>query len=336
MLLNGTSIINQDGDKVKGWIETKSTNLLQENPSATSISCIYTHDDLGRILTEQKTFPDGIIACTYAYDHKDNIVTEDKTVTGPDGIPLTTNCVYDYLFGDRLLTEDFTFDGVTKRLQDLKYDDHEWLTQKVIGNGIQTLDFAYTGRGWIEFINDPSVINGSQQSSTGTMDVFGMQLNYENGNTALDAPADRAGNISWVEWKNYGIPTEQYGYKYDASYRLLQANYNVIDPNCNLGYLEGAYDMRITNYDGRGNIEGIIRNGIDASDACNAVSMIDSLTMSYDGDRLIRVIENIDDDICLDTIILPALIDRDTTFTASIIIVQSTDVACGVNVFLIA
>ena len=334
--LDGLSIIDQDGDRVKGWIETKTTNLLNENPGSNTITCVYTHDDLGRVLTELKTYPEGSISNTFAYDHKDNLITEDKVVTGPDGQVTNTNCTFDYQFGDRLLTEDFSFNGITKQLQNLKYNDNEWLTQKIIGNGIQTIDFAYTNRGWLEYINDPNTINAGLQSTTGAMDVFGMKLNYEIGNATLEAPADKVGNISWVEWKNYGIPTEQYGYAYDDTYRIKQAKYNVLAPNCNLGYLEGAYNMSIGDYDGRGNIKNIVRNGIDHSDACNQVAMIDSLTMNYEGDLLIQTIENIDDVVCIDTIILPSIINQDTTFQANIIIVNSTTVACGINLFLIA
>ena len=130
--------------------------------------------------------------------------------------------------------------------------------------------------------------------SNSEANLFGMELHYFDGNSELNAPPQYNGNISWVEWANFREPVQRYGYTYDGANRLLAAKYEAEKIETCEKMFQGVYDVVISDYDDRGNIQGIRRNGI--TEIINDVptfGLIDDLSYTYNGNtNLLDRVEN--------------------------------------------
>ncbi len=168
-------------------------------------------------------------------------------------------------------------------------------------NLMQTMDYAYNIRGWLTKINDPATV-----SSTG--DLFGMELFYNNTDGSLPNNALFNGNISAIKWQTVqptGISTpvtsgqKAYKYSYDKLNRILTGDYSEM-VNSTWDNTTKKYSETILNitsgktYDLNGNIQGIMRNGLQLP--TNAIGPIDLLKYTYDGNKLIAVEDNITTD----------------------------------------
>ena len=73
-------------------------------------------------------------------------------------------------------------------------------------NGVQRDKTNTAGRGWLKKINEPD-LSGADN------DLFGMELMYNEGLTALNGTAQYNGNISGIKWKSgsYGSVQKAYG-----------------------------------------------------------------------------------------------------------------------------
>jgi RHS repeat-associated protein len=125
------------------------------------------------------------------------------------------------------------------------FNDLGELTTKTLGCNLQTLDYAYTMRGWLNNINNPN-------SLVAEKDLFGMTLAYDN-----------VGNITNQTYSNakaktlQGIPNIQarpvynYGFAYDGLNRILSGTLNQ----------NGSQVFALTgmSYDDNGNIKTLNR-----------------------------------------------------------------------------
>ena len=152
---------------------------------------------------------------------------------------------------------------------------------------LQSIDYRYNLRGWLETINDVGLgsTSGNPDSNV-SGDLFGMRL-YYNATTITDQKARYNGNISAATWrqKNSSV-VRSYRYDYDRTNRLLDAYFQQRSPSASTWESANSnFETRGIAYDANGNIKSLSRY-----DGNNA--LMDKLTYSYGnttGDRLLQV-----------------------------------------------
>ncbi|MBW8687908.1 DUF6443 domain-containing protein [Chitinophaga rhizophila] len=196
---------------------------------------------------------------------------------------LLTIMTYDH--GGRLLT-------VKKRLNDdvsqermvaaNSYNELGQLRLKRLGvtaSGamLDTLNYTYNIRGWLQGINKNFVNSGNVTSNW-----FGQELSYDYGFTA----AQLNGNIAGVKWKTRADSAFAYGYNYDRANRLTGAYFTQRN---GASWAQGAKDFSVSNlsYDANGNIKTMLQKGMVGT----ASKTIDSLIYTYpsNSNRLLGV-----------------------------------------------
>ncbi|MFZ4414443.1 MAG: RHS repeat domain-containing protein, partial [Bacteroidales bacterium] len=140
--------------------------------------------------------------------------------------------------------------------------------KKLHGSGsgfVQTEDFQYTIRGWLEKINDVHKPGN---------DLFAMGLNYTNG-----IVPQFNGNISAIDWVSSKFPEpNSYSYTYDQLNRLLTSTFAA----------SGNFNESLT-YDNNGNIATLVRAGQTAT---GVFGPVDDLAYIYTGNQLNNVNDN--------------------------------------------
>ncbi|WP_236059486.1 DUF6443 domain-containing protein [Chitinophaga rhizophila] len=196
---------------------------------------------------------------------------------------LRTSMTYDH--GGRLLT-------VKKRLNDdvtqertvaaNSYNELGQLRLKRLGvttSGamLDTLNYTYNIRGWLQGINKNFVNSGNV-----TTNWFGQELSYDYGFTA----AQLNGNIAGVKWKTRADSAFAYGYNYDRANRLTGAYFTQRN---GASWAQGVKDFSVSNlsYDANGNIKTMLQKGMIGT----ASKTIDSLIYTYpsNSNRLLGV-----------------------------------------------
>ena len=231
----------------------------------------------------------------YTYSHNDYLDMTDKvkqkldftgnvlemtTVHLKDGVEnITATEKFTYDHTGRLLKHTHQVVGHPEEtLAENVYDELGQLVQKKVGNNpiapLQTVDYSYNIRGWLQQINDINNIGN---------DLFGFRINYDDpvGGTAL-----YNGNISQVHWRtnNTDNSLKNYNYSYDALNRITGAIDNT-----------GNYNLTSVSYDKNGNILSLSRNG-HLNEQANAFGIMDDLTYSYDsGNKLLKVEDTAND-----------------------------------------
>jgi RHS repeat-associated protein len=186
---------------------------------------------------------------------------------------LLTSMAYDN--GGRLLT-------VKKRLNDdvsqerliaaNSYDELGQLKLKRLGvassgSVIDSLNYTYNIRGWLQGINKNFVNSG-----TSTSNWFGQELSYDYG---FDSSLYN-GNISGVKWKTRADSTWAYGYSYDKANRLTGAYFTQKNGG---SWAQDKKDFTVSNltYDANGNIKSMWQKGMIGT----SIDTIDRLSYTY-------------------------------------------------------
>lgn len=146
----------------------------------------------------------------------------------------------------------------------------------------QSIDYRYTIRGWLEFINQNSLAEGGiagSQINAGA-DLFGQQFAYDDPVTGLTGQQPQFnGNISAVTWNSSELSQPgAYAYGYDLVNRLTTADH------FSNGSPTLSYDVSNISYDKNGNINSLLRRGDDGS-------VMDNLDYDYLGNQLTSVEE---------------------------------------------
>lgn len=253
------------------------------------ISSIY-YDDKGRTLekvSSNSVNGKEIIASLYNFNNKTLSTylshTNPRSLLTPQTSLLTT---LNYDDGGRLLS-------IKKRINDdpaqdkiiaaHSYNELAMLQQKRLGvtgtTQLDTLTYTYNIRGWIQGINKAFVNTGS------TDNWFGQELDYDNGFSTNQYN----GNVSGIKWKSRsnGIP-RAYGYNYDATGRLIKADFNQQNTS-GAAWTADKADFTVSNltYDANGNIGSIKQQGLIG----NAIGNVDNLSYTYQSgtNRLLSV-----------------------------------------------
>jgi len=144
---------------------------------------------------------------------------------------------------------------------------------------LQSLDYSYNIRGWLNGINKRS--NGNDLG-----DVFFQELVYDSTISALYCEANYNGNITASIWKHSrSLTGKGYGYTYDNLNRLTKAVYGEFGGgNWNIN---DKYSNPMIDYYDNGNIKRLQRKG-----PCGTNTTLDDLNYYYDGNRIIGVNDN--------------------------------------------
>lgn len=218
--------------------------------------------------TESELDFGGTIKQTKAY-HK-RLATDTEKV-------ISQNFEYDEQ--NRLKKQTHQIDGSeTEILAENTYNELSQLSQKKVGNGLQTIDYQYDIRGVLTKINDPSNLGNK---------LFGYEVKYQNPEYTNVAQGKSNGNISEIDWKTAsdGI-LKRYSFVYDPLNRLKDAIY--AEPGTTVPH-NNKYNEHVT-YDLNGNIKTLKRNAFAISG--NTATLVDDLAYQYTGNRLDKVVEN--------------------------------------------
>jgi RHS repeat-associated protein len=204
---------------------------------------------------------------------------------GELGITLSEGFIYDSQ--NRLLQHYHKVDDKPEViLTDNTYNELSQLTNKKVGNNLQSIDYAYNIRGWLTGIN-------KNQMSVPNLDgkLFSYRIKY-NEKEGIDNPDPSQfagknvvpkynGNIAEVDWRaietlgtNPSLTPKRYGYVYDGLNRLTAGYYQ--NPN-NPFSMENIESL---SYDLNGNISGLYRTSVINSGTMTP-TIIDNLQYVY-------------------------------------------------------
>ncbi|MDR6525265.1 RHS repeat-associated protein [Chryseobacterium rhizosphaerae] len=202
------------------------------------------------------------------------VVTKHKRLTTDTERMITENFEYDAQ--NRLLVHKHQVDSnPVETLAQNTYNELSQLSNKKVGNNLQSIDYAYNIRGWMTKINDPANLNGK---------LFGYTIRYNNPVNTPYAPGRYNGNIAEVDWRtsNDNI-LKRYSYSYYAQNRLMFGHYS--EPMATVPE-SSLYDEYLE-YDLNGNITVLSRNSKNPN---SGFAMgIDNLNYTYAGNRLTNI-----------------------------------------------
>jgi RHS repeat-associated protein len=225
----------------------------------------------------------GAVLATYLRHQNPKSVTLQST--------LLTGMTYDH--GGRLLTIKKRLNdniGEEKLIVSNSYNELGQLRLKRLGvtssgGVLDSLNYTYNIRGWLQGINKNFVNAGASTSNW-----FGQELSYDYGfvNNQFN------GNIGGVKWKTRSDSAWAYGYSYDRANRLTGADFT----QRNGSWALGTKDFSVSNlsYDANGNIKTMLQKGMVGTTS----KTIDSLTYTYASNNIsnrLRGVRDIDSSI---------------------------------------
>jgi RHS repeat-associated protein len=135
------------------------------------------------------------------------------------------------------------------------------------GGVIDSLNYTYNVRGWLQGINKNFVNNGLSTSNW-----FGQELSYDYGFDSVQYN----GNIAGVKWKTRADSAWAYGYSYDKANHLTGAYFTQKNGG---SWAQDKKNFSVNNlsYDANGNIKTMLQKGMIGTTS----KTIDSLIYSY-------------------------------------------------------
>lgn len=234
--------------------------------------------------------------------------TRVESKLGFSGITLNTSTYHLRRQGEGsvVVHERFVYDNQNRPLQhfhkvDLnpeillaenQYNDLSQLSNKKVGDNLQSVDYAYNIRGWLTGINPDQM----QVADLGGK-LFSYKIRY-NGKEGITNPdqgqfpgknveAKYNGNIAEVDWRsvenignNPSVTPKRYGYVYDKLNRLTAGYYQ----NPTNAYTKE--NLESLSYDLNGNITKLFRTSVLQG---TIAAKIDDLTYTYFGNQAIKV-----------------------------------------------
>ncbi len=191
--------------------------------------------------------------------------TTTRHTKGSNPIIVTVDTfTYDHM--GRALKQTQAINGQEETIVENSYNALGQLDNKIVGGGLQQVDYKYNVRGWLKRINDVNNLGN---------DLFAYEINRnapKHGATGL-----YNGNISEIEWRTGNDDVKRwYSYGYDPLNRILSATSN-----------DGNYNVSGINYDLNGNITSLNRNGWQNS---SSYANMDVLSYEYNtGNKLLKV-----------------------------------------------
>jgi RHS repeat-associated protein len=175
-------------------------------------------------------------------------------------------------------------------LTDNIYNDISQITNKKVGNNLQSIDYNYNIRGWLTDINKTEMLIPNLGNK-----LFAYKIKYNqkegitNADPAMfagkDVVAKYNGNIAEVDWRsvenignNPSLTPKRYGYVYDNLNRLTAGYYqNPTNPSSKERLESISYDLN-------GNMSNLYRTSIVENQNTTA-TVIDNLAYNYLGNQ---------------------------------------------------
>ncbi|WP_223609322.1 DUF6443 domain-containing protein, partial [Chryseobacterium sp. OSA05B] len=215
----------------------------------------------GYTKTESQLDFAGVTKQTKVYHKRQNIDTER-----------VISQTFEYDSQNRLKKQWHQVDGRASELMaENTYNELSQLSNKKVGNNLQSINYTYNVRGSLIKVNDPANL-GTQ--------LFGYEVKYQNPQNTSVSVGKYNGNISEVIWKTASDHiVRQYNYQYDALNRLKKGTYS--EPGASVPQ-NGMFNETVV-YDVNSNITSLQRNGKSVS---SSAQLIDNLTYNYSGNKL--------------------------------------------------
>ena len=251
----------------------------------------YWYDQRGRSIGAQEINHLGGITTTHTEQSWAGITTKVETQHQRTANAAIVTVKERFVYNDRNYLEEH-YHQVNSRPEELlakyTYNELGQVTNKQVGNNLQSIDYDYNIRGWLTNINNTGAI-GSK--------LFAYKINYDQRDGLetpnLDFPTHKVqprynGNITEVAWKAVDIIDEapadtpqRQGFVYDQASRLLAGFYQMPDnPSIK------ANSEIIEEYDPNGNIIKLKRTGGLQK---GRVKMMDNLNYTVEGNRITSV-----------------------------------------------
>ncbi len=265
------AVTPEEHTDVRGMATGSKVRILGTDDWLTTVMF---YDDRGRVVqTQGENHMGGTDISTTQYDFAGRVLHTYTVHNNPLASANSTTRIlkeFDYDHAGRLLTvkEKLGDTGSLKTLVTNSYNALGELETKSLGNSLEDLDYVYNVRGWLKSINGDYVANGTGGH------FFGMDLSYDYGFETNQLN----GNIAGVTWRSQSSDKKRaYGFEYDRSNRLLEADYHQNDGTANAWSQATANFSTAYGYDVNGNILSLDRKGLVAG----TITTIDSLTYDY-------------------------------------------------------
>jgi len=271
----------QSFPRVLGSLTGTRINILGTNNYLSSV--IY-YDNKGRVAqTVSQNHLGGIDRNSLSYDFTGKML-ERETNHNNGSVAFVTKRRMQYDHSNRLVREFHSIQSSSEVL--LLENSYNEIGKKKIKKlhsrssepFLQSVDYKYNIRGWVEKINDPAQPLGD--------DAFSLELSFESPSSGS---AQHNGNISEMIWAAVGSDKQSYGYEYDKINRFKKASYHNEDKPLQ----DGRYDEIVegangaSGYDLKGNITRFKRYGFTAP---QTFGLMDDLTYTYSqGNNLSKV-----------------------------------------------
>ena len=222
--------------QVKGLLTGTRVNVLN---TSTLLLTVHYYDREGRVVqSKSQNHLAGTDIVDNTYSFTDELLTSVRTHTaGGQTTTIASRYTYDHM-GRRTETRQRTGPANAPEvlLSKLDYNEVGQLKSKAIGDGLQTLNYAYNERGWM-------------RTMTSSSNLFYLDLRY---NTPDSGTPQYNGNISQLQYLTTKVTQPGYktfAYTYDKLNRLTVA-----------ASTAGALDEQMS-YDQMGNITQLVRGG---------------------------------------------------------------------------
>lgn len=274
----------------------------------------YSYDGYGRVkwMVQQ---PEGL--CLKTIDYEYDAITGQLVMVDYQRYNSSERFVHHYTYNiaGQLVNVETSIDGITKTLQaHYIYNESGALVRTELATDLQGIDYVYNLNGQLKAINHPSLQAANDPGNDGAngfaSDVFGMQLDYYNGDyTRSNTPKPLAttsqgvnqynGNIKATRW-NTQLPSSTqnaYLYEYNRNNWLTQATFGQSDTTANITpNVNNDYKVSGITYDANGNLMTLNRKGY--TDAAGTNNM-DNFSYRYDTEKKNRLlyVQDTDDNI---------------------------------------
>jgi len=283
---NNDIIINKDINKLLDKMPVVNPDVTGMGGCGYLATVMY-YDQRGQIVQSKSNNHLGGMEKEYiSYNFTGQPVKRKLTHTQETYAPTEIAEVYTYTYdhAGRLLKTYHQLNNATAQtiLADNMYDDLGRLKTLNNKGGVRKTDYTYNVRSWVTGITNP---------------VFTETLSYTFG-----------GNISTQQWQQPesaegALKSREYNFTYDGLERLTKAtdNSQVFGVNYSTSY----------SYDKHGNITSLKRMGVMNN---KIFEPIDDLTLTYNGNQLLKVTENASDNMTIGFADFKDLANEDTEY----------------------
>lgn len=269
-------------NRIDGKVTATAVKVLDGNEYTTSakwIRSVMYYDDRYRLVQTKRTLYDrangGEETVSNLYDFPGKIKQTKQTQVF-NGNTHTYEKLFTYDHAGRLKS---ITDGNNVVVSQLTYNELGQLADKQLHNGLQSMDYTYNIRGWLQSINNPDDIVHPQPGDA-NRDLFAMRLLYQNTDAGLGNTAMYNGNISGTIWQSDQKAKQGYAYAYDAMNRLSSSDY--LTNSSGTWTNSNAYEEKLITYDRNGNITHLKRTD-------QSGNTLADYNYAYTGNQLSRI-----------------------------------------------